>query len=241
MMAETVRSETLQTVADYLTGRMHFSQVNKSIRGLRDLNLIVVKPRSGAEDLLELHPVVRDFIRRTFPIQARIGFIDAILQVYLRFMGSHNQNERKSFYVLEHWTENAELCIQAGKLDGAFNCLADVGPDFYKSSHPGEYARVAKMLFQTLSWADYTAYKNFDPVFNTYFRILLNLGRTSEYLEAIKKYGETVQSKDVRYIRPQLDWAGARCKEGVLCGEVLFNCGKTQMENGGARARPTLR
>jgi tetratricopeptide (TPR) repeat protein len=223
-MAETVRPETVQTVGDYLSGRINFNQVNRAVKALRDLNLIVVKPRRGSEDLLELHPLVREFIKRTFPLQERLSFIDAIIQVYLRFMGIHKAETARSHQVLEHWTENAELYVEAGKLDAAFDCLAEVGADFYKSAAPGEFARAARILFRAVSWSEHASYKRFDQVFTYFFKILVNLGRSEEYQELIERYHETVPSKDVRYInycdlRCMMHWTRMEFKEAIEWGE----------------------
>jgi tetratricopeptide (TPR) repeat protein len=223
-MAETVRPETIQTVGDYLRGRINFNQVRRSIRALRDLNLIVVKPRRGAEDLLELHPLVREFIRRTFPLQERMGFIDAIIEVYLRFMGIHKQATHRSHNVLEHWTENAELYVEAGKIDAAFDCLAEVGADFLKSYAPGEFARAARILFRVTDWTKHASYKSFDLVFTVFFKILVNQGRSEEYLKLIDQYNATVPAKDVRYInycdlRCMMHWTRSEFKEAIEWGE----------------------
>jgi tetratricopeptide (TPR) repeat protein len=222
-MAETVRPETVQTVGDYLSGRINFNQVNRAVKALRDINLIVVKPRRGAEDLLELHPLVREFIKRTFPPQERMSFIDAIIQVYLRFMGIHKQATERSYKVLEHWTESAELYVQAGKIGAAFDCLAEVCAEFYKSA-PGEFARAARILFRATDWTKHASYKRFDQVFTIFFRILVNLGRSEEYLDLIEQYNATVPAKDVRYInycdlRSMMHWTRTEFKEAIEWGE----------------------
>ena len=223
-MAETVRPETVQTVGDYLSGRINFNQVNRAIKALRDLNLIVIKPRRGAEDLLELHPLVREFIKRTFPLQERVSFIDAIIKVYLRFMGVHKEAEERSYKVLEHWTENAELYVEAGKIDLAFNCLGEVCTEFYKSAAPGEFARAARILFRATDWSNHSSYKHFDLVFTIFFRILVILGRSEEYLKLIEQYNATVPAKDVRYInycdlRCMMHWTRMEFQEAIEWGE----------------------
>jgi tetratricopeptide (TPR) repeat protein len=237
-MAETVRPETVQSVGDYLSGRINFNQVNRAIKALRDINLIVVKPRRGAEDLLELHPLVREFIKRTFPLHQRMSFIEAIIQVYLRFMGVHKTGTERSYKVLEHWTENAELYVQAGKIDAAFNCLAEVADDFYKSAAPGEFARAARILFRATDWTAHASYKRFDHVFTIFFRVLVNLGRSEEYLSVIEQYNATVLAKDVRYInfcdlRCMMHWTRMEYDEAIEWGER----GKALKDKTGADTR----
>ena len=81
-LAETVRPETKSQIGDYLRSKMNFNRVMRALRSLRSLNLIVVKFRAGAPDVLELHPLIRQYIRKTFPKKDRISFIDVIISFY---------------------------------------------------------------------------------------------------------------------------------------------------------------
>ena len=181
---------------------MNFNRLMRALRSLRSLNLIVVKSRTGSPDVLELHPLVREYIHRTFPKNDRMSFIDVIISFYSGLMGLYRVEikHRPSLSVLRHWTENAELSIEAGKLENAFECLAEVGNAFMVGDYPGEFARVAKLLFRNIEWKDYQAYKNFDAVFNYYFRILVKLGRTAEYTNLLANYETTVPSKNARFV-----------------------------------------
>jgi TBPIP/Hop2 winged helix domain len=62
-MAETVKPESEVEIADYLSGSFNFNKVGKALKVLRSLNLIVIKRGPKRVDLLELHPLVRTFIR----------------------------------------------------------------------------------------------------------------------------------------------------------------------------------
>jgi len=60
-MAETVKPETEAQIGDYLARELNYNKVVKALNVLRAVNLIVVKRRADAPDLLELHPLVRQF------------------------------------------------------------------------------------------------------------------------------------------------------------------------------------
>lgn len=216
-MAETVRPETDEQVAKYLRGRLTFQQVMKALRSLRSLNLIVLKPRDGSADVFELHPLVREFVRRTFPMKDRLGFLESIINVYLKFIGANKAQAagHRSFSQLHHWTENAELCIAAGKYDRAFDCLADVGAAFSESDTPGEFARVAGELFRSIDWSKHQTYKYFDAVFSEFVQILVRLGRVSESEDMLQRYEATVPTKDARYI----NYCSLRCYAYWVRGE----------------------
>jgi tetratricopeptide (TPR) repeat protein len=201
-LAETVRPETESQVGDYLSNKINFNQVMRALRSLRSLNLIVVKYRAGSPDLVELHPLIREFIRRTFRKQERLTFIDVIIAFYSRMMGLYQGEvrQRPSLSILSHWTEKAELSIEAGKLQDAFDCLVEVRHTFAVGDFPGEFARVAKLLFRSVDWEEHDKYKNFDQVFNTFFEILVKFGRTVEYEPLLEKYAATVPLKNARYV-----------------------------------------
>lgn len=201
-MAETVRPETDSRVGEFLKGHLNFNQVMRALRSLRGLNLIVIKPRPGASDVLELHPLVREFVRRTFPRAERMSFIEAIMQVYQIFMGQHKaeMSTARSFLILQHWTESAELYVEAGKYQDAFDSLYDVREAFENSAPPGEFARTARLLFKKIDWAKYNSYNKFDAVVRAYLMILVHLGREDECAWLLEKYQSTVVSKDARYV-----------------------------------------
>jgi hypothetical protein len=88
-MAETVKPVTEIEIGDYVGGRLTFNKVVRTLNNLRALNLVVVKKRPDASDLLELHPLVRRFIRSNFPAKERLSYINAIIKAYQRWIGSH--------------------------------------------------------------------------------------------------------------------------------------------------------
>jgi tetratricopeptide (TPR) repeat protein len=220
-MAETVRPETDQKLGDYLSGRMRFNRVARALRNLRSLNLVVVKPRARSDDLFDLHPLVREFIRQTFPLKDRIGFIDSIIAVYLRFMKTYlGDVSARPVRDLQYWTENAELLIEAEKYTDAVACLSDVAGALYSSDSPGEFSRVASILFRKIDWNERDQYPSFDRVFGNHFRILVNLGREAEYRELIERYSKTIPAKDARFIhycslRSHMHWTRSEFSEAV--------------------------
>lgn len=217
-MAETVRPETEAQIGRYLASKLNYNRVVKALRALRGLNLIVVKPRSGDADALELHPLVREFVRRNFRHQDRLTFIDAIIDVYLKFMGLHKSqlDERPSFAVLQAWTQNAELAVAAGKYQEAFTWLAEASDAFSSSAFPGEYARAANLLFSHLpDWPTrYSEFKDFEDVFHAYVDVLANLGRAAEADSLLDDYAITVSNKDARYI----NYCDLRCHANWVRG-----------------------
>ena len=227
-MAETVKPETEDEIAEYLRSEITYHKVAKAIRALRALNLVVIKQRPNATDVLELHPLVRTFIRRRFTPNERFSFISAIIEVYQRFIGTHKSelSARAPLSTLEYWTQNAELDIAAGKFDDAFQALAEVGVPMMSSPYPREFSRVARLLFSAAPWvSEHSRFKAFDWVFKYHIRILSYGGEYEEAKTLLEQYEKTVSNKDARYInycemRCFFNWVQGDFSEAVRWGKI---------------------
>lgn len=203
-MAETLKPETEAEITDYLSGELTYKKARKTLKALRALNLVVIKRRPDGSNLLELHPLVRHFIRRNFPEKERLSYINRIIVVYEKFIGKHKSQleHRPSLVVLQYWTQSAELDIAAGRYQDAFSTLAEVARPFQGSAYPREFTRAARSLFEAVDWvSNHEQFKQFEPFFSFYVRILCDLGEIEEVDSLLEKYEITVLSKDVRYIQ----------------------------------------
>ena len=217
-IAETVKPETAVQIGDYVAHELNYNRVMKALSTLRSLNLVVVKPRTDAPDLLELHPLVRQFIRNRFPTGERLSFINAIIRIYKLFIDRHKVqlSERPPISVLEYWTQNAELDIEAGRFDDAVTTLAEAADPFQSSAYPREYCRVVRLLLSKIPWTtDYAKYKYFDAVFMAHTSTLSYLGERSEVESLLNEYEKTVPNRDARYIR----YCGERSHSSWIRGD----------------------
>lgn len=175
----------------------------KGLKTLRALNLVVIKKRKDGANLLELHPLVRHFIRNNFPEKERLSYINRIILVYEKFIGKHkSQLERgPSLVVLQYWTQSAELDIAAGRFPEAFQILAEVARPFLGSAYPREFTRVARKLFKAADWvSNHAQFREFEIVFTHYVYKLCELGEIEEADVLLEQYEMTVSGKDARYI-----------------------------------------
>ena len=202
-MAETVRPATETEITEYLKRHRPYQKVIKALKTLKAMNLVVVKRRQSADDVLELHPLVRQFVRQSFSRVDRIGFIDDIIKWYQRFMGSHSSELEKSpgLTILQYWTQAAELDIAAGKLGLALAALEEVADAFSASGYSREFTRVVQLLLASMDWVtEHGKYKHFDRVFSTYIETLAQVGEYGEIDALLEKYELTVAERDSRYI-----------------------------------------
>jgi len=218
-MAETVRPDTEVEISDYLSHELNYNKVAKALRALRALNLVVIKRQPDGPDFLELHPLVRHFIRQSFRRDEQLSYITAIIKAYKRFIRTHKSqlSERPSLSILQHWTQNAELDIAAGKFDDAFLTLGEATSPFLHSAYPREYARVTRLLLSRVNWiTDHLKYKAFEQVFRAHVWTLSFLGEYQEVDNLLDMYGETVPNRDGRYI----NYCGMRCSSKWARGEL---------------------
>lgn len=202
-LAETVKPATEVELGEYLRHEISYNKVMKAVSALKALNLVVVKRLPTAPDVMELHPLVREFVRQNFsPIERRF-FIVAIIKVYERFMGSHKQEllKRPPLSLLQYWTQNAELDLEAGRFSEAFATLAEAGAAFLASAYPREFCRVARLLLSRVDWVKHhVKFSAFESVFWSYVRHLCYLGEYEEGDRLLDQYAATFAGKDSRYI-----------------------------------------
>jgi hypothetical protein len=218
IMAETVKPETETEIGEYLRDTLTYNKLIKALRVLRSLNVVVIKRRNEATDLLELHPLVRRFVVKKFPKKERVTIIDSIINAYQRFRGSHKAelDERPSLPVLQYWTQNAELAMEAEKYSEAFRSLSEACEAFLSSAYPREFARTARKVLAVADWVtDHGKWRGVDHVISTQVRILSNLGEIEEVDRLLEKYELSVPERDARYI----NYADARCYSKWVRGD----------------------
>jgi tetratricopeptide (TPR) repeat protein len=202
-MAEVVKPATEAELGEYLRHNLNYNKLVRAINALRAMNLVVIKRQANEPDALELHPVVRQFVRKTFTVSERATFISEIVKVYQRFMGNHRAalQERPSLAILLHWTESSELHIAAGHYAEAFAILADASDAFQSSAYLREFCRTARILFDRVDWVrQHRRYKFFEKVFRVHLNNLSYLGSNAEVDSLLNMYAHTVPEKDARYI-----------------------------------------
>lgn len=228
-LAEALRPTTLIQLEDYLSARIRYNQISKALKSLQELSLVVVKPETDGRIGYELHPLIRAFIKSTFPREKRIWYIDAILVVYGRFFGKHRAEleGRPNLDTLNYWLEGAELYINAGKYELALKQLDEVSSLFLASAPPGEFIRVGELLIQKMTFAEGYNYKYFDSVFSAIVHILANLGRTQKASSLLSQYRETISGKDARYVnfcdlQAYVFWRSGEFQEAIRWGTEGF-------------------
>lgn len=225
-LAECVRPTTEVELASFLEGQLNFNKVGRALSTLRSLNLIVVKSSGSIRDHIELHPVVKEFIKKTFSLADRRSVIDIIIDYYERFFAVRLGLSRANLTVqeLQNWVESIELHVSAGKFDPAFNLIGEVLRSGLYQLNSREFVRVCGILFSQDIWANHSSYEAFDRIATAYTSVLADLGRVDEARRFLAQYRETIEGKSARYINYcdmfcYLEWVIGEFKESIKWGE----------------------
>jgi tetratricopeptide (TPR) repeat protein len=161
-----------------------------------------VKPQDDGLEVIELHPLVRAFVRQNFAKPERDWFIQAILAVYKAFIGAHRSDLQKQpgNNVLDYWTEGAELHISAGEYADAIGCLYEITSGIQRRGSPNEFVRVTRTLLQSSDWAALKKINHFDELLATFVEIQALTGNIEECTRTLEAYGTTLDGEDARYI-----------------------------------------
>ncbi|MBI5056837.1 MAG: metallophosphoesterase [Nitrospirae bacterium] len=203
-MAEAVRPETEERLEEYICNELNWNQFSKALRVLKALNLIVIKTAPNTKKTLELHPLIRSFIRTEFPIKEREKFINKIASFFdlliSKMRGSIDKGA--SFSILEHWIFRAELALNANNYKIALNILNEVKNALRATGHPEEFVRVANLLFKELLFADaiLNEYAHFDDVFSSFIDVLSHLGQYERADTFLRRYEDAIEGKSARYV-----------------------------------------
>jgi tetratricopeptide (TPR) repeat protein len=201
-LAEAVRPISAIKLADCLSSHLRWNQVSKAIKYLRSLNLVVIKIQDGTSELLELHPLVRAFVRNNFKPAEQKSFIDSFIKAYLAFFGIHRKelDRRPRPETVDCWLEAAEVCVQSGRFDQAFEWLNDVTKHVQATGQLLDFIRIGDALVRAGEWKDETLPAHFDAVFAFLIESVADMGRQSQTMYLLERYKDTIPHKNARYI-----------------------------------------
>jgi tetratricopeptide (TPR) repeat protein len=203
-LAETLKPSSEVEVADYLEDRqLNYNRVSKALRSLKAQNLVVVKELPNQASALELHPLIRHFVRNTFDLAERRSFMSAINRVYKRTIARLLEllDGEAPLSVLQNWTQKAELDIALGYPEDACATLAEASRAFTTTAFSREFSRAARLLLDSVNWVrEHQRLVNFDLMFAAHIKTLSYLGDVSEIDDLLKHFAITVEQGTPRYI-----------------------------------------
>ena len=224
-MAELDQPEPENRLLDLLPGA-NANRVNRALSALRSFHLIEIRTQSEGEPLLGLHPIIREFVRTSFPKKDREKYVGAILGFLDRMIGRFKSLLQKepAYEILEHWTRKADLQITIGRFEEATSTIEEIGKPLVNRGYIEEMIRLTMRLFAGIDWAEAcSSYKDFDAVFERCLTEMIQTGH-SAIDDLLTRYAGAIPGKSAQYIllcdlRCYADWYAGRFGSAIRWGE----------------------
>jgi len=198
-MAEMVTAENENDIAEFSSADLNFNQVHRALRTLKGLDLIVTKS-SGTDETLELHPLVRQFIRQEFPMNERVQYINPILRFLEKVLGrfAPPKGTKASASHTRYAAARVELCMNAGQHEAGALSLLEIENSLVEHGHSEEFVRLAAPLLDSAKITDNALY---DKLVAAAVRILSELGHFADADHFLESFETVIPGKTARYIR----------------------------------------
>jgi len=203
-LAEMVRPETENEIAQCVAAELNRNQFTKSLRQLSALDLVVVKSPLSAPDTIELHPLLREFVRRQFSQSERSRYISAIIVFFDRLIVKFRPSlgEDVSYEVLQNWTAKVELLINSGELQQALLALDEIRSALLRNGYAEEFVRWGMALFTNVNISEPadTNQRVQDDVLIELVEVLSQLGRFADAEDYAGRFERGVAGATARYV-----------------------------------------
>lgn len=228
-LAESVKAETTEDYSEILRTELNYKNFSRALKALRSLNLIVNKRNT---DYIELHPLVKEYIRKNYQTSDRSKYISLFIQYYDKFVFvlKEKLSYKLSFDEFSNFTNKAELSINKGDFQEAITTLWEVHSAMSAAGYIEEFLRVAKLLFNAVTWSkkNIAKYTNFETLWDSVSRSSVEFGENDFTNDLIQKYENLIENKEEEYIRlchvkSYVHWFRREYKEAVnICEEATY-------------------
>jgi tetratricopeptide (TPR) repeat protein len=202
-LAEAVRPETEKQLAEYAVRDLNGNQFGKAFRALRAVDLLVTKSPPNAPDTFELHPLVREFVRRQFTPSDRSRYISVIIRFFEDVLAKlrPSLSGSLSFGALRNWTMNIELLVNRGDAPSALVMLHEVQDALVSGGYTEEFIRIGLVVLSICDFNDsvVTEAASFEDVCRSIVSVLSEFGRYDEALNLICRF-EATSAATSRYV-----------------------------------------
>lgn len=224
-LAEVERPQPEHRLEEMVEG-IPWNRIARSVKTLRSLQLIVVRRQEEVE-LLELHPLVKAFVRKEFPRQDREQYISKIVLFLEKMMGKYKSllDKRPPFLILDHWMQKIELDLNRGRHEDAVLSLTEVAGPLTESGFYEELVRMGKRLLNEIDWAvACVEYKSFDQLLIVVIESMTQLGQYTDAERYLANYETAIPGKSAQYInlcalRCYCYWYRQEFAQAIMWGE----------------------
>ena len=201
-LAESVKAETSEDYSDILRPELNYKNFQKALKALRNLNLIVERRET---DYIELHPLVKEFIRKNYQISERSRYISLFIKYYDKFVFvlKERLSYKLSFDEFLNFTNKAELSINGGDFQSAITTLWEVHSAMSAGGYIEEFLRVSKLLFNAFKWSKKNIAKitNYESLLQCVIVSAVQYGDDQFADSLLNKFESLIENKEESYIR----------------------------------------
>lgn len=203
-ISEMVRPETEDTLAGIFEAELQsYNQFSKALRALKSLNLVVVRSLINQKDMIDLHPLVKQFVRDKFPKNERRKYITLFVNYYdnLVVILRKQLSPETPLSTFEHWTSKIELEIAKDDYKDALVSLQEIADPILTAGFHEEYLRITSRFFLMVEWrkAIIEEYRYFHEQFREFIHISTHMGRT-EVTSFLEQYLSLIPGKSIHYL-----------------------------------------
>ena len=224
-MAEIDRPEPWNHLLSMLPG-VNANRVDRALRFLKNVYLIELRTQTGGDPLVGLHPVIRRFVRDSFPKKVREQYVGKILDYLDRMIGKFRDrlSEDPSYDVLEHWIRKAEYQITFSHYDLATDTIEEISQQLTNRGFGEDLIRLTLRLLSECDWTEAcTSYRQFDRVFAKCLNHMIQLGH-AKVPELLEKYEHAIPHRSTQFIllcdlRCYFHWYLKEFEEAIRWGE----------------------
>ena len=200
-LAESITSESEEEISKIIGSELNFNQFSKALRTLKDFHLIVTK---GENNYIELHPLVKEFIKYNFPNQEQKKFISLFIRYYDQFilLLKPRLNQILTLSEFKSWSNKIELHINNSEFTDAINSLIEIHDSINRSGYTEEYVRLSCALLDKITWqkSKLDNLENFLEFFDNAITAIIEYGDTPSANDYLNKFSDTTTAKNNNYI-----------------------------------------
>ena len=197
-LSELIKSEEKDEIAKIIAGELNYNQFTRALNNLKLLNLVVTKTKPGREEEIELHPLVKNFLKYILPLNEQSKYISIIIDYYDKvtyiLKKRLSGNETLQFY--EKWTNKVELAINKRDYRKALVTLEEISVPIQTAGFIEEFFRVTKLTYDSIDFnkAIENEYPNFISTLSSIVTIASELGNFNYAEQTIKRYADIVKN-----------------------------------------------
>jgi hypothetical protein len=203
-LSEIIKAEEIENLSKMIENELKFNQFKKALNRLKLLNLVVTKTQKSNKEEIELHPLVKNYVKGKYPLNKRSKYISIIIDYYtnVTYLLKEGLSGNESLCFYENWTNKVELAINKNDFPLALSTLQEITDSILTAGYFEEYFRVSKVLFNKIDFTK--SYTNETPYLISQIKSFVELSsEINEFYSArfvLDNFKKIINNKSKDYI-----------------------------------------